>query len=228
MDREQFPALTAELIGTFALVFIGAGAGAIRTGGLVGIALAFGLVVVALAYAFGHISGTHINPAVTIGLWVLGKMQPAAAIGYIVAQCIGAILAAFALAWVLGGTGSGLGLTTLANNVEIHNGTVTISPIIGVFVEAILTFFLMNTILNTAVSGKAGNLAGLAIGLTLTFCILMGGPLTGASLNPARTLGPAVATGDFQNLWVYIVGPVVGAVLAALLYRGLMEERVSS
>jgi aquaporin Z len=219
-------ALAAELIGTFALVFIGAGAGAIALGGLVGIALAFGLVVVCLAYAFGHISGTHLNPAVSIGLWLTGQLKPVAAVGYIVVQCLGAVLAAFALAWVLGGTGSGLGMTVLSSNLEVGNGAVvTITPIIGVVVEAILTFLLVNTILNTAVTGKAGDLAGLAIGLTLAFCILMGGPLTGASLNPARSLGPAVATGDYQNLWVYVVGPILGAALAALVYRGLWEER---
>ena len=207
-------ALVAEFIGTFTLIFIGAGTGAIGAGGLVGVAFAFGLVVLGLAYAYGHISGTHINPAVTIGLWIGKQIDTLTALGYIIVQLIGAILAGFALSFVLGGTSSGLGGTTLAPNV---------SPAQGLLVEIILTFLLVNSIYNAAVSGKAGNAAPVAIGLTLVFCILMGGPLTGASLNPARTIGPAVATGNFANLWVYVAGPIIGAVLAALLYTGLLK-----
>ena len=118
------------------------------------------------------------------------------------------------LRFVLGGADSGLGATTLAEGV---------SPIRGLVLEIILTFFLVNTIFNAAVSGKAGNLAGLAIGLTLVFCILMGGPLTGASLNPARTLGPALVSGNAAHLWLYFVGPIIGGLLAALLYRGVLK-----
>jgi MIP family channel proteins len=206
--------LVAELIGTFTLIFIGAGAGAIGTGGLVGVALAHGLVVLTFAYAYGHISGTHINPAVTIGLWVGKQIDAASAVAYIVVQLIGGTLGALALRFVLGGTSTGLGATTLAANV---------SPVQGFVVEAILTFFLVNAIFNTAVSGKAGNAAPVAIGLTLAFCILMGGPLTGASLNPARTVGPAVASGNFANLWLYFAGPILGAIVAALLYSGLLR-----
>jgi MIP family channel proteins len=206
--------LVAELIGTFALIFIGAGAGALGTGGLVGVALAHGLVVLTFAYAYGHISGTHINPAVTIGLWAGKQIDAASAVAYIVVQLIGGTLGALVLRFVLGGTSTGLGATTLAANV---------SPVQGVVVETILTFFLVNAIFNTAVSGKAGNAAPVAIGLTLAFCILMGGPLTGASLNPARTLGPAVATGNFANLWLYFIGPSLGGVVAALLYNGLLR-----
>jgi aquaporin Z len=206
--------LVAELIGTFTLIFIGAGAGAIGTGGLVGVALAHGLVVLAFAYAYGHISGTHINPAVTIGLWVGKQIDAASAVAYIVVQLIGGTLGALALRFVLGGTSTGLGATTLAANV---------SPVQGFVLEAILTFFLVNAIFNTAVSGKAGNAAPVAIGLTLVFCILMGGPLTGASLNPARTLGPAIASGNFANLWLYFGGPILGGIVAALLYNGLLR-----
>jgi aquaporin Z len=210
--------LVAEFIGTFALIFIGAGAGALGTGGLVGVALAHGLVVLTFAYAYGHISGTHINPAVTIGLWAGKQIDAASAVAYIVVQLIGGTLGALVLRFVLGGTSSGLGATTLTPNV---------SPIQGFVVETILTFFLVNAIFNTAVSGKAGNGAPVAIGLTLAFCILMGGPLTGGSLNPARTLGPAVATGNFANLWLYFVGPSLGGVVAALLYNGLLRPEKS-
>ena len=102
--------------------------------------------------------------------------------------------------------------------------TISITPGMGLVIEAILTFFLANAVLNAAVSGKAGDLAGLAIGVTLVFAILMGGPLTGASLNPARSLGPAMATGNFTNLWVYFAGPFLGAAVAAVLYRAVLGK----
>jgi MIP family channel proteins len=206
-------ALVAEFIGTFALIFIGAGAGALGVGGLVGVALAHGLVVLTFAYNYGHISGTHVNPAVTVGLWVGQQIDTASAIGYIIVQLLGGIVAGFALNFLIGATHPELGATVLTG----------VTPIQGLIIEAILTFFLVNAIFNSAVSGKAGNLAPLAIGLTLTLAILMGGPLTGASLNPARTIGPALASGNFSNLWVYIVGPVIGGVLAALLYNNLFK-----
>jgi aquaporin Z len=209
-------ALTAEFVGTFALIFIGAGAGAIGAGGLVGVALAHGLVLIAVAAAFGPISGAHINPAVTLALWLGRQIKMADALAYIVVQLVGGIAGAFVLRVVLGGVGSGLGATVLAGDV---------SPAGGLLIEAILTFFLVNTIYNTAVSGKAGNQAPVAIGLTLAFCILMGGPLTGASLNPARTLGPAVVTGNYADVWVYLAGPVIGGLAAATLYDRLLKSR---
>jgi MIP family channel proteins len=216
--------LLAEFIGTFALIFIGAGAGALGIGGLVGVALAHGLVVLGFAYAYGHISGTHINPAVTLGVWAAGKIDAARAGSYIVFQIAGGIVAALVLRWVLGGTETGLGLTQLGHPT-VHDTLITITPVIGVVLEAILTFFLVNAVLNAGISGKATIPGGLAIGLTLTFCILMGGPLTGASLNPARSIGPAVATGDFTSLWVYLVGPAIGGAAAGLLYKTVFEER---
>jgi aquaporin Z len=209
-------ALTAEFVGTFALVFIGAGAGAIGAGGLVGVALAHGLVLVAVAAAYGPISGAHINPAVTIALWFGRQLKAAEAVAYIVVQVLGGIAGAYVLRFVLGGTSSGLGATVLAGGV---------SPTQGVVVEAVLTFLLVNTIYNTAVSGKAGNHGPVAIGLTLAFCILMGGPLTGASLNPARTLGPAIVTGNYADLWVYLVGPVIGGLAATVLYDRVLKGR---
>jgi len=206
--------LVAEFIGTFALIFIGAGAGAIGTGGVVGVAFAHGLVIVAFAYAYGHISGTHINPAVTVGLFIAKQIDAATAAGYIVVQLLGGIAGGFALRFVLGEE-SGLGATVLADGVSVNQ---------GLFLETLLTFLLVNTVLNAAVSGKGGSHAGLAIGMTLTLAILMGGPLTGASLNPARTLGPAVASGNFADIWLYFVGPVLGGVIAAALYNTLLKE----
>jgi MIP family channel proteins len=220
-------ALIAEFIGTFALILIGAGAGALGVGGLVGVAFAHGLVIVAFAYSYGHISGTHINPAVTVAAWVGGRIDATRAIAYIVVQILGAILGALTLRVVLGGAESGLGATTLAQAAQVGGAIITITPAIGLLIETILTFFLVNTIYNAAISGKAGDLAGLAIGMTLVACILFGGPLTGASLNPARTIGPAVITGNYADLWVYIVGPIAGGVIATLLYRGALAPEES-
>lgn len=217
--------LVAELIGTFMLIFIGAGAGALGLGGLLGVALAHGFVVIGLAYAYGHISGTHLNPAVTAGVWAAGKIDTGRAVSYIVFQVLGGIAGAGALAWVLGGTETGLGATRLAEGLSVGAATITITPAIGFVVEVILTFFLVNAVMNAGISGKVTHVAGIAIGFTLISCILMGGPLTGASLNPARTIGPDLILGDFPDLWVYLLGPVVGGVGAGLLYRGLYEER---
>ena len=207
--------LVAEFVGTFALIFIGAGALAIGTGGLVGVALAHGLVIVTFAYAYGYISGTHINPAVTLGLLIAGEIEFVAAIGYWIAQFLGGILGAVLLNAVLPNPGD-LGVTILEEGVGMGQGLI---------VEIVLTFFLVNTIFNTAVSGKAGNFAGLAIGLTLVLGILMGGPLTRASLNPARTLGPAIVSGNYADIWLYFVGPFVGAILATLLYIGVLKDK---
>ena len=213
----------AELIGTFALIFIGAGTAALGIGGVVGVALAHGFVIVAFAYAYGHISGTHINPAVTLGVLVAGEIELTQAISYWIAQFIGGIIGGFALAFTFSNLGG-----ELAKATETLGATVLadgITPFQGFVLETILTFFLVNSVLNAAVSGKAGNLAGLAIGLTLALSILMGGPLTGASLNPARTLGPAVASGTYNQIWLYFVGPLLGGVIAALLYRFVFSEK---
>lgn len=208
--------LLAEFIGTFALIFIGAGAGALGDGGLLGVALAHGLVVVGFAYSYGHISGTHINPAVTLGVWAAGKIDTARAFSYIFFQLLAGIVGAAVLRWVLAGRAGTLGATNLADGV---------TPAVGLVLEAILTFFLVNAVMNAGISGKATIPGGLAIGLTLVFCILMGGPLTGASLNPARTLGPAVIMGNFADIWLYFVGPILGGVAAGLLYKAVFEER---
>ena len=214
--------LVVEFIGTFALIFIGAGAVAIGAGGLIGAAFAHGFVVVAFIYAYGHISGTHINPAVTLGFLIAGEIEFVAAIGYWLVQFLGGILGAFVLNAVLPNPGD-LGVTILTT--EANGGAFTVTATQGLIVEIILTFFLVNTIFNADVSGKAGNFAGLAIGLALMFCIVMGGPLTRASLNPARTLGPAIVSGNYADIWLYFVGPFVGAVLAVLLYVGVLKDK---
>lgn len=200
----------AELIGTAALVFVGAGAGALAVGGLIGVALAHGLVLAGIAYAYGPISGAHVNPAVTLAVALRGKLKWSSAAIYWLAQLAGGALGAGALFFVLGGAGSGLGATLPAPQV---------SALQAVAVEGLLTFLLANAVLRTAATKSATPFAGLAIGLTLAALILMGGPLTGASLNPARTFGPALFTGNLGTLWIYIVGPAAGASLAALVDR---------
>ncbi len=202
----------AELIGTAALVFVGAGAGALAVGGLIGVALAHGLILAGVVYAYGPISGAHVNPAVTFAIALRGKLKWRFAAYYWIAQLVGGALAAGALFFVLGGAGSGLGATLPAPQV---------SPVQAIVVEGLLTFLLANAVLQTAVKKSATPFAGLAIGLTLAAAILMGGPLTGASLNPARTFGPDLFTGNLGTFWIYLVGPAAGAGLAALVDRQL-------
>jgi aquaporin Z len=216
--------LSAEFIGTFALIFIGAGAGALGLGGVVGVAFAHGLVVATFVSGYGPISGCHINPAVTVSVWVARQISPRDAGLYIVVQLLGGIAGGLLLRFVLGGPETGLGATVLAENLAIGDVSISVTPLAGLVLEIILTFFLANAVLNTAVAGRGGDVAALAIGLTLTFCILMGGPLTGASLNPARTIGPAIATGIFSDIWLYIVGPVVGGILAGILYNAQLKD----
>lgn len=213
----------AEFVGTFALVFIGMAAGIVQAG-LVGVALAHGLTLAVFAYAYGHISGTHVNPAVTFGLALNGTVKWGQAVFYWIAQFAGAILAAFLLKVAVESLGADIsGGATL--------GALTDSqPIMAMVFEAILTFFLMNTILNTAVSGKGGALSGWAIGTTLMIAILAGGPFTGASLNPARTFGPAIfSQPSILNIYTYIIyffGPLIGSTLAVIVFNFLNGEEV--
>ena len=215
----------AELIGTFALVFIGASSGIVSGGNLVAIALAHGLTITVFAYAYGHISGTHINPAVTFGLALQGVVKwGEAAVSYWIPQFVGAIGAAFLLNTFV----SALNPEAFANAGT--TGALTANfPYHAMGVEVLLTFFLVNTVLHTAVGGKGGEFAGLAIGLTLVVAILAGGPFTGASLNPARTFGPAVFTGDYTNPMTYLIyflGPLIGSFLAVVAYRFFTAESI--
>jgi MIP family channel proteins len=224
MSPDLSARLTAEFIGTFALIFIGAGAGAIGLGGVVGVAFAHGLVVATFVSAYGPISGSHLNPAITVGALVAKAISPRDAGLYIVVQLLGGIVGGLLLRFVLGGAETGLGATVLAENLAIGGVSISVTPFAGLVLETVLTFFFVNAVLNTAVAGRGGDVAALAIGLTLTFCILMGGPLTGASLNPARTIGPAIAAGIFSDIWLYIVGPVVGGILAGVLYNAKLKR----
>jgi MIP family channel proteins len=226
MSTQLEPKLLAEFIGTFAFVFIGAGAAAVvgdgvGLPGIAAIAFAHGLTIMVFAFAYGSVSGGHMNPAVTVGVLAAGAMCVRDAIGYIVAQLVGGIAGALLLGAVLGGTATGLGMPQLAHNLALGATTVTITPEAGFVIEAVLAFFLVTTVLSTAVAGRAGNLAPLAIGMTLTLNIIMGGALTGAAFNPARALGPMVATGNYRDAWLYMTAPLVGAGIAALVHLGL-------
>ena len=215
----------AELIGTFTLVFIGAGAGAVLghdSGGhagagvaaMIGVALAHGLALLVIVYAWGSISGAHVNPAVTLGILITGRIPIVKAVAYWIAQFAGAAAAAYLLKYLLP-YASELGATT---------GSLTdVDPTKTVILEAILTFFLLVAVFASGIGGRSGNAAGVAIGLVLAMDILMGGSLTGASMNPARTFGPWLANGDMKPyLWMYFVGPFAGGAAGALLYHSFL------
>jgi MIP family channel proteins len=226
MSDQLAPKLLAEFIATFALVFIGAGAAAVvgdgaGLSGIGAIAFAHGLTVMVFAFAYGSVSGGHMNPAVTVGVMAAGAISVGEAAAYIVSQLVGGVAAALALSAVLGGVATGLGTPTLAQGLALGATTVTITPAAGFAIEAMLAFFLVTTVLSTAVAGRAGNLAPLAIGMTLTLNIIMGGALTGAAFNPARALGPMIATGKLGDAWLYVLAPLVGACVAAFVHAGL-------
>ena len=224
-------ALVAEFIGTFALIFIGAASGVIAgtgAGSLITVALAHGLTIMIFAYAYGHISGTHINPAVTLGLTAAGKFEASKVVPYIIAQLLGALAAAFLLKFVVF-SGAATDEATKAAIAGLGApGVGTVTTMAGTLLaELIGAFFLINTICNAAVSGKAGNLAPIAIGLTVGVGIMAFGPVSGASFNPARTLGPAIAAGLFGSYtWLAVAAEIAGGVLAGLLYRFFFEEKV--
>jgi aquaporin Z len=223
MSNQLAPKLAAEFIGTFAFVFIGAGTAAVigdgvGLPGIAAIAFAHGFAIMAFAFAYGPVSGGHMNPAVTIGVLAAGAMDTITAIGYVLSQFAGGIAGALLLRVVLGGTATGLGTPALAQNLALGSVSLTVTPEAGFVVEAILAFFLVTVVLGTAVAGRAGSLAPLAIGMTLTFNILMGGALTGAAFNPARALGPMVATGRFADAWLYLAAPLLGAIVAAAVH----------
>ncbi len=198
----------AEAIGTFALIF--AGCGAIITNDLhggvvthVGVSLVFGLIVMSMIYSIGNISGAHINPAVTIAFYIAGRLEKKLVIPYIVAQLIGAILAALVL-WLLFPEHKTLGST-------LPSGNILQSFVFEVF----LSFFLMFVILNISTGHmEKGIMAGVAVGGMVALEALFAGPVTGASMNPARSIGPAVVSGNIETVWVYIAAPILGMLLA--------------
>jgi MIP family channel proteins len=203
----------AEFVGVFALVFVGVGSIVFSGGQLVGIALAHGLVIAVMASAVGHISGGHFNPAVTFGFVVTRRIELPLAAVYWFAQLLAATVASLALTYVFPNA------VNLDSGVPQVNEAVGLGP--GVLAEAIFTFFLVWVVFATAADpgGAFKSIAGLAIGLTITFDILAGGPLTGAAMNPARAFGPELVQGIWSDWWVYWVGPLAGGGVAALAYE---------
>lgn len=222
-------ALIAEFIGTFALIFVGVGSIAtnyIVRGGITGtavdlaaIALAHGFTIAVMVSATAAVSGGHLNPAVTFGAWLTNKIDPKNAVGYIVAQCLGAIFAASLLKLaipidVLQAVSMG---TPDLGNAE--------TPIMGLVMEFILTFFLVFVVFGTAIDFRAPKMGGLFIGLTVALDIIAGGPLSGAAMNPARYLGPALMGGGLKYFWLYWLGPLAGGAADALLYHHVLEDK---
>ena len=202
---------SADAIGTFALVFAGCGAIVVDSQtqalGHVGICMVFGLVVGAMVFATGHVSGAHLNPAVTLAFAATGAFPWREVPVYIVAQSGAAVLAGVMVLGLVG-TEASLGATVPAVSLPTTLG-----------LEIVFTFFLMFVIKSVATDARAsGNVAALAIGGTVALCALVGGPLTGASMNPARSIGPALVAGLYSNQWVYLIGPVIGALAGAWTY----------
>lgn len=226
MQEDLLKRGAAEFVGTFTLIFAGAGS-IIATQGtnLTAIGLAHGLAIGVMASAVGHISGGHFNPAVTFGFFVTRKIEPRLAAAYWFFQLAGATIAALLLSWLLPQS------QTDAVNLGAPSLAPGISGGAGVGIELILTFFLVWVVFATAADprGAFATISGLAIGLTITLDIYMGGPYTGAAMNPARAFGPELVQNFWSDAWVYWVGPLLGAALAALAYdrlylRGLAPE----
>jgi aquaporin Z len=213
----------AEFVGTFALVFIGGGAIAATqatqmSAGLIAVALAHGIILGVAVSATMRVSG-HLNPAITFGLLVTRRIDALMAAVHVVAQLTGAVLAAYALKWLLPAS------LVLATRLGGQSVSLETSTIQAIGLEAIATFFLAFVVFGTAVDPKAPKIGGLAIGATLAAGILAIGPFTGASLNPARSFGPAVASGIFEGHAVYWIGPLLGGAVASLLYEFAILRR---
>lgn len=214
----------AEFFGTFTLIFAGVGAIAANYAtdgalGLTGIALAHGLAIAVMVSATAAVSGGHLNPAVTCGALVAGKIRGVTALGYIVSQCLGAVFAAFMVKMSVPGAwldAVGMGTPAIGQGVSVGQALV---------MEAVLTFFLMFVVYGTAIDARAPKVGGLFIGLTIVLDILAGGPVSGGAMNPARHFGPALMGGGMQNMWLYWVGPISGAVVAALVYKSTIEAK---
>jgi aquaporin Z len=230
MDSDMSRRVVAEFFGTFWLVLGGCGAAVLSAAfpglgiGFLGVAFAFGLTVLTMAYAVGHISGGHFNPAVTLGLWAAGRCANKHVIPYIIAQVVGAIIAALILWWIASGKPGWM------PDGFASNGYGDLSP--GKFglgscflTEVVMTFFFLFIIIGTTSKGAATGFAGIPIGLALTLIHLVSIPVTNTSVNPARSTGPALFAGGAHigQLWLFWVAPIIGAVIAGLLTRWMYE-----
>jgi aquaporin Z len=226
VDESNVAKYIAEMIGTFVLVLMGCGSVVIAGSyiGLVGIAFAFGFSLLAMVYAIGGISGCHINPAVSISMLAAGKISVKDAVVYIIAQCLGAIMGSATLYWIAIGNPD----YTLANTGLGQNGYGVASPggfsMISAFIAEVLLTFIFLLVIHGSTSEKAPKgFAGMSIGLSLVLIHLVGIPITGTSVNPARSLGPAIIVGGtaLSQLWLFWVAPIVGGLLAAAVWRML-------
>jgi len=222
--RQTLRPLVAEFIGVFMLVFIGGGAmiiniykdGAVPLGG---IAVAHGLALAIAVTATMNVSGGHINPAITIGLWSIRRIETRKAALYVVAQLLGAVAAAATLGWLMpvsAGRSGAYGALSVAYDLTLLG---------AILIEAVLTFFLAFAVMGTAVDPDAPKVGGFGIGLTLLMCTYVGGPLTGAALNPARAFGPALIAGAWAGQLAYWIGPILGSVVAMQVYDRLLMKR---
>lgn len=218
----------SEFIGTLVLVFMGCGSavllGCAPEGGHLAVALAFGLSIVAMAYVIGNVSGCHVNPAVSLAVFLSRKMTGKEFVGYVISQIIGAIAGAGLLKLIVA-----VGVVDQTGALG-SNGFGTIGMGGAIIVEIILTFIFVFTILGVTSDASKGSVAGIVIGLTLTFVHIVGIPLTGTSVNPARSIGPALLAGgeSLTSLWVFIVAPLVGAALAAIIYKAVIKVKEES
>jgi aquaporin Z len=226
----------AEFIGTFWLVFGGCGSAVLAAKfpdvgiGLLGVALAFGLTLLTMAYTFGHVSGCHINPAVSIGLCTAGRFPASELLPYVVAQVLGGIAGAGTLYWIArGGPGFSLASGFASNGYGVHSPG-GYSMIAGLITEILLTFFFLLIILGATDKRAPQGFAPLALGFGLTLIHLIGIPITNVSVNPARSTGPAVIVGDWAlaQLWLFWVAPILGAILAGGIYGIFSREALSS
>ena len=224
----------AEFIGTFILVFLGTGTAVVLGGytggtesgflGVVAIALAFGLSIVAAAYAIGHISGCHVNPAVSLAVLMSGKMSTKEFIGYMIAQVLGALAGSSVLAFV---NTSSTSLEGFGANGFGSFSAVGLNMTGAIVVEVVLTFIFVLTILGVTSSNKTSHMAGIVIGLTLTLVHIIGIPLTGTSVNPARSLAPALFGGGeaLAQVWVFIIAPLIGERFALIIFKSFFAVK---
>lgn len=233
MEASAMKKYGAEALGTFVLTLFGCGSAAIAgaTLGTLGIAFAFGLSIVAMAFVIGNVSGCHINPAVSLGLFLDKRLSGKDLIGYWIAQFVGGIVAAFVLLGIVSCTGLGGALVTgLGCNGFDEASTTGLSMAGAIIVEIILTCVFVLVVLGSTADAKTAPFAGIIIGLALAFVHIMGIPLTGTSVNPARSFGPALAMltqGDaaaMSQVWVFIVAPLAGAALAALIFAAFKAK----
>ena len=217
----------SEFIGTAVLVLFGTGVAVISGGNLVATSLAFGLSIIAEAYVIGNISGCHVNPAVSLAMLISKKMSSKDFIGYVVAQVLGALLGTAILYLIL--TNTNIGVESLGANGYGSLSATKITLLGALITECILTFVFVYTILGVTSDESKSSVAGIVIGLTLTFVHLIGINLTGTSVNPARSLAPAIFLGGkpFTQVWVFVIAPLIGATIAALVYKNLNKEERS-